>query len=474
MHTRAVAVAGIAVLAFGLLATPAAAGATLTVDTFEDSFDGSCADGDCSLRDAIASVDVDGTVRIPSGFYGLTLAGSGGIEGGDLDVERRLRIVVDGETGAFLDASMLGDRVFDLTANATIERLTLLGGSDVTRGGLVRVGNGTTRLTDVTLIGGSAVDGGAVSVGDGAGVVISRTWISAGAASDRGGGLFVAGTATVIRSTLSDGTARSGGAAWVSPTGSLVLRDSTVSSNTAEGRGGGLRVRGEAALRSATVARNRAQVAGGLLAADGASVVVGSSVLDRNEADRRRTCSGTVTSEGHNVADGPGCGLHGPGDRTGVDPRVGALRQNGGPTPTHGLRPGSPAIGNGGRTCSALDQRGAPRSDCDSGSYELVRCLGRPVTIVGTSGPDDLSGGLDRDVFLGRGGDDVFQGSLAADRACGGAGRDRLIGGPGDDRLAGNSGNDVLRGEGGDDVLMGGGGDDVCLGGDGVDVRRGC
>ncbi|HEX6400174.1 MAG TPA: choice-of-anchor Q domain-containing protein [Actinomycetota bacterium] len=473
MRARAVAIAGIAVLVCGLQASPGVAAATLTVDTFEDSFDGSCSDGDCSLRDAIASVDLDGTVRVPSGFYGLSLAGPGGIAEGDLDVERRMRIAVEGETGAFLDGSALGDRAFDLTAGATIERLTLLGGSGVDRGGLVRVGNGTTRLDDVTLLGGSAVDGGAVAVDQGASVVISRSWISAGTAADRGGGLFVDGSATVIRSTLSDGAARVGGGAWVSQAGSLVLLDSTVSSNTAEARGGGLHVRGEATVRSATVARNRATVAGGLSAADGASVAVGSSVFDRNQADRRRTCAGPVTSSGHNVADGSGCGLQGPGDRTGVDPRIGALRQNGGPTPTHALRSGSPAIGNGG-TCSALDQRGAPRSDCDSGAYELVRCLGRPVTIVGTAGPDDLSGGLDRDVFLGRGGADVFQGSLAADRACGGAGHDRLIGGPGDDRLAGNSGDDALRGEDGDDVLVGGGGDDVCIGGDGFDVRRGC
>jgi CSLREA domain-containing protein len=48
---------------------------TLTVDSFEDTFDGSCVDGDCSLRDAIAAVDPGGTVRMPPGFYPLTLPG---------------------------------------------------------------------------------------------------------------------------------------------------------------------------------------------------------------------------------------------------------------------------------------------------------------------------------------------------------------------------------------------------------------
>jgi hypothetical protein len=133
------------------------------------------------------------------------------------------------------------------------------------------------------------------------------------------------------------------------------------------------------------------------------------------------------------------------------------LRQNGGPTPTHALKAGSPALGHG-AGCNHRDQRRAPRADCDSGAYELVLCLGRPTTIVGTPGPDDLSGGLGRDVFLGLGGN----------------GDDRLIGGPGDDSLAGNRGRDVLLGEGGDDILLGGRGAGVCRGGDGHDLTRRC
>jgi Ca2+-binding RTX toxin-like protein len=216
-------------------------------------------------------------------------------------------------------------------------------------------------------------------------------------------------------------------------------------------------------------------VAGGVLATATADVTLGSSVFEGNEAtDRAPTCSRALTSNGHNVADGFGCGLDGVGDLAGVDPMLGPLRQNGGPTPTHALRTGSRAIGNGGSACSPLDQRGAPRRDCDSGAYELVFCLGRPVTMVGTARADDLSGGLDRDVFLGRGGDDVFQGSLANDRACGGPGGDHLIAGPGDDRLAGEIGADRLEGEDGDDRFLGGPGRDACLGGDGLDLARGC
>jgi CSLREA domain-containing protein len=462
------------VLAATLMAPVALGAATLTVDTFEDSFDGTCAD-DCSLRDAIASVDAGGTVRMPPGFYQLSLTGAGGVEAGDLDLARPITIQGRGELGAFIDASVLDDRAFDAKAVAFLDGLTLIGGSEVGRGGLVRIVAGTTRLTDSTLIGGVAQEGGAIAVRGGAAIRLVRSWVSTNLATERGGAISVRGNATLVRSTLSESQAGAGAGVWVADTGSLEISNSTISGNEAARGGGGLNVRGVAELRAATVARNRATVGGGVLATATADVTLSSSVFEGNEAtDRAATCSRALSSSGHNVADGFGCGLDSVGDLAGVDPMLGPLRQNGGPTPTHALRTNSRAIGNGGSTCSPLDQRGAPRRDCDSGAFELVFCLDRPVTMVGTARADDLSGGLDRDVFLGLAGDDVFQGSLANDRACGGPGDDHLIAGPGDDRLAGESGADRLEGEDGDDRLLGGPGRDSCLGGDGLDLAREC
>jgi len=65
-----------------------------------------------------------------------------------------------------------------------------------------------------------------------------------------------------------------------------------------------------------------------------------------------------------------------------MDPQLGPLQDNGGPTPTHALLPGSPAIDAGGSDCPppATDQRGFPRpvdgnddgvATCDIGAYEL-------------------------------------------------------------------------------------------------------
>ena len=57
---------------------------------------------------------------------------------------------------------------------------------------------------------------------------------------------------------------------------------------------------------------------------------------------------GSVISDGYNLSN-DSCGgfLTGPGDRTNIDPMLGPLQYNGGPTPTHALSPGSPAINAG-------------------------------------------------------------------------------------------------------------------------------
>jgi hypothetical protein len=55
-----------------------------------------------------------------------------------------------------------------------------------------------------------------------------------------------------------------------------------------------------------------------------------------------------------------------------ADPLLGPLADNGGPTMTHALLPGSPAIGAGAGPCIGLDQRDVsrPSTDCDLGAYE--------------------------------------------------------------------------------------------------------
>lgn len=93
--------------------------------------------------------------------------------------------------------------------------------------------------------------------------------------------------------------------------------------------------------------------------------------------------------------------------------------------------------------------------------------------IVGTSGPDMISGTGRDDVIRGRAGDDAIQGLGGPDCLFGGHGDDGLPGGRGADRIRGGYGDDELRGGRADDVLRGRQGDDLVIGGRGRDRLRG-
>jgi hypothetical protein len=88
-------------------------------------------------------------------------------------------------------------------------------------------------------------------------------------------------------------------------------------------------------------------------------------------------CSGPITALGNNVIQKTnGCAIS--GDYIHWTAHLGPLQHNGGPTLTHALEKGSPAIDAGVCTDSAgitvtVDQRGAPRpqgNGCDIGAYE--------------------------------------------------------------------------------------------------------
>ena len=88
---------------------------------------------------------------------------------------------------------------------------------------------------------------------------------------------------------------------------------------------------------------------------------------------------GTITSLGYNLSSDDGGGyLTGPGDQINTDPLLGPLQNNGGPTFTHALLPGSPAIDAGDPNFTPPpfnDQRGCPfdrvfNGRIDIGSFE--------------------------------------------------------------------------------------------------------
>ena len=92
-------------------------------------------------------------------------------------------------------------------------------------------------------------------------------------------------------------------------------------------------------------------------------------------------CSSGVTSLGFNFDSDGSCGFVAIGDISGVDPLLGSLQDNGGPTETHALLPGSPAIDQAPVADCTLtaDQRGVARPQgvaCDIGAFEVVQVPG--------------------------------------------------------------------------------------------------
>jgi hypothetical protein len=97
---------------------------------------------------------------------------------------------------------------------------------------------------------------------------------------------------------------------------------------------------------------------------------------------------GTVHSFGYNLSSDDGGGyLNGPGDQINTDPLLGPLQDNGGPTLTHALLPGSPAIDSGDPNFAPppyYDQRGpgfdrVRGSRIDMGSFEVQASLATPT-----------------------------------------------------------------------------------------------
>jgi hypothetical protein len=153
-----------------------------------------------------------------------------------------------------------------------------------------------------------------------------------------------------------------------------------------------------------TIVNNRADyddnnvgLGGGLRVSVG-SVYLYNTIIAQNidpspvhEAD----CSGPLAASTYNlVQNATGClfPLTASNNVTGTAPLIGPLKDNGGPTWTHALLSGSPAIDAGRpyasgivvNNCLATDQRGVTRpigSRCDIGAYEAAQPVYLPLVV---------------------------------------------------------------------------------------------
>jgi len=400
----------------------------LTVDTLIDKSDGNIDDGDVSLRDALAAAAPGETIDFDASLDGGTIL----LTLGELPISRTLTI--DGSAltdGLTIDASGNdptpaedkgdGSRLFNIddrngsrVLEVEIRGLTLTGGDVSGEGGAIFSHENVT-VTDSTISENSARDngggffGGTVTVtnssisensarGNGGGIIggrvtVTNSTISGNSARGSGGGIS-GGTVTVTNTTISENSARGSGGGMSG--GTVTVTNSTVSGNSAH-KGGGISG-GDITVTNSTISGNSAAWFGGGVFAFGAvtvsienSIVAGNT--DAGTAPDIRPHTGTLTVHYSLVGDNTGTGFaEAPvgmpdangnlvGDLEGmgiIDPLLAPLADNGGPTQTHALLAGSPAINAGDPSFTPppdFDQRGAPfdrvfGGRIDMGAYE--------------------------------------------------------------------------------------------------------
>ena len=171
----------------------------------------------------------------------------------------------------------------------------------------------------------------------------------------------------------------------------LLLVNTTVSNNSAKEAGGGIASGYAATLISSTIASNTAPQGSGIAFGGGAVPPTETIAIRATLVEGECFTTAAIVSEGHNIeSPGDTCGFGEATDQVNVTPGdldLGPLLENGGPTMTHGLLPGSIAV-DVIPEAACLDQAGEPLTDdqrgetrpqgdaCDIGAFELRRAPG--------------------------------------------------------------------------------------------------
>jgi hypothetical protein len=143
--------------------------------------------------------------------------------------------------------------------------------------------------------------------------------------------------------------------------GALTINNCTISGNVASqfGFGGGIYNAGEVRIYHSTVTQNGSYLgeAGGIF---GPVLEMRDTIVAGNHASPAPDFSGTITTSGYNlIGDTSGGSGFVNTDLLNVRAMLGPFQNNGGPTFTHALLPGSPAIAAGDPTgAPPYDQRG--------------------------------------------------------------------------------------------------------------------
>lgn len=336
------------------------------------------------------------------------------------------KVTVSGNTAS---SGLNGGGIYNAGGTMTLTNSTISNNSARRGGGIRNIFGGTLTLNDSTISGNSAgYSGGGIDNYEST-ATLTNTTVSGNSSTFGGGFLNVRfninfpALMTVSGSTISNNTAQYG-AGIFNQGASFVMSNATVSGNVAtasDGGGGGLENEAynfdtDAAFTNCTFFGNQQTSSAGPSADDIYSgnggkqstvtlrntIVAGSSATTAPNmnvyTDGTIAALGAIISQGYNISSDAGGGfLTGTGDQINTNPQLAPLANNGGPTLTHALLPGSPAIDKGNSFGLTTDQRGfarpvdfplpnAPGGDgSDIGAFEAGKeqCKNGGWTILG-------------------------------------------------------------------------------------------
>src|ERR1700736_1533581 len=343
-------------------------GSTITVTNTNDSGGGSLRQAviDAAPRDTI-NFSVTGTIPPTSAelliVKNLTVSGPGASS-----------LAISGPFGVVGGDPIYTStpRVFEIASGTTvaISGLTIENGTGNQGGGIYNAG--TLTATTCTLSGnwasgffgsgGGIYNAGTLTVtngiisgnhdayyGDGGGIAntgtltVTNSTISNNGAHTGGGIInYAAGTATVTNSTLSNNGNNTGGG--IANLGTATVINSTFSGNNAP-FGGGIYNNNVVTVSNSTFSGNAGERGGAFL--NYGTVTIKDTIVANSNSNFGGNCGipyGTFTSQGYNLSDDGSCAFTQPSDLNVTPAGLGPLQNNGGPTFTHALLVGSPAI----------------------------------------------------------------------------------------------------------------------------------
>ncbi len=271
----------------------------------------------------------------------------------------------------------------------TVQNCSITGNTDATTdggGGGGLFNSGTATLVDSTVSDNVTGDGEGGGIdNEGGSLTVSGCTIAGNTSTDCGGLNNTGGTVTIDASTISGNSAGFDGGGITNftsiPTApsTMTISDSTIANNTAESGGGGIEnYSGTLTIVSSTISgnSNTFDFRGGGILNQGTLDLTNTIVAGNSDVGGAPDLSGSLDSSDHNLI-GNSAGGDGfdAASLLNVAPQLGPLQNNGGPTLTMALLPGSPAIdaGDTSAAASATDQRGYTRivgAAIDIGAFE--------------------------------------------------------------------------------------------------------